>query len=408
MNTIPLQRGLTGWKHVKSQAMERYFGPVVTENLSRYIRDYYWPVYIAGTHGWVYAMPGGDFVGNLMTNGEMSVFDRADALIYRMQKSAAARRFRNKISIGAERYLGGIGGLCYAFATDDAVLAAETGGKMNRWPNNSKIGPAANAIGNAIDLWTSATQPVAGAAAGAAPGGVAYTSSSTGAAPYTNPASAETGHFRAARFQANVANMTLMMYDRLFGCAKTMNSTANEAVTGVPTRYQSAISTDDDYAGGNFLTISNPTTVLAATAHNWVAGGAGNGGCTFTNAAGTVGQNLLQVTGVSACVLRGVDIAANSPGWFAALGSGQVGIKALTKMECSALVATGTIDFIIGHGIAWIPCYAANMMYVEDGLYGAGPRLPHIEDNACLAFMEMNKSATTTTTYTGEYSTIGE
>ena len=398
MNTIPLQRGLTGWKHVKSQAIERYFGAEIVENLSRHMRDFYWPIYVQGTNGWVYAMPGGDFVGNLMTNGEMSVFDRADAFIMSLQRAAQARTFRNKLGMNVERAVSGLGGLCYAFASDDAVLAAETGGKGQLF-SFTKTGTASNAIGNAEDLWIAVGMPNSGAGGSAAPGGSVPDNTFTGAIKYVNPASAGTGHFRSAEVMSSVLNNTLLLNDRLFSVAKTMNSTATEAVTGVPTRYQDQVSTELDYIGGNFCYPFVPTTVLPATAHNWTV-------CQYTDQDGNIGNSFDSMTGVSACSIGGVDCVAQA--WFLQLAAGDVGVKALTQMQCSALVATGTIDFVVAHPIAMIPCYAANVIWVRDALYGQGPRMPHIEDNACLSFLEMPKPATTATTYSGQLVTVAE
>ncbi|WP_311965189.1 hypothetical protein, partial [Acinetobacter baumannii] len=60
---------------------------------------------------------------------------------------------------------------------------------------------------------------------------------------FDNPSSG-TLHLIGADFSASVANNAVMLYDRIFDVAKTMNSTATEAVTGVPTRYQSTVWTD--------------------------------------------------------------------------------------------------------------------------------------------------------------------
>jgi hypothetical protein len=88
-----------------------------------------------------------------------------------------------------------------------------------------------------------AFEEFAGAAGAAAPGGTVWSSGNTGGMIY-NTTSANSGHFVTGYCSANVASMTALLYDRLFSVAKTMNSTANENVTGVPTRYQSTTSTN--------------------------------------------------------------------------------------------------------------------------------------------------------------------
>jgi hypothetical protein len=284
----------------------------------------------------------------------------------------------------------------HAFASMSALIAAGTGGKAQSLMYN-KAGVASNAIGNCIDLWTLGNFPTAGAAGAAAPGGSSPTSASAGALLYGNPATANGGHFVTAWPTASVANNTLLMYDRLFAVAKTMNSSATEAVSGTYARYQNLTAGADDFVGGTFCFPSSPTTVLAATAHNWTV-------CQYTSQANTT-SNFPSIAGVSASVKNGVDLAAGN--WFMPLASGDVGIKALKQMQCSALVATGTIDFVLGHPIAFMPCPIANLICVVDGINTAF-NLERIYDNAALAFLEMPKPATTATTYSGQIRIVAE
>lgn len=391
MNNIELQPGLPNWRPTNSQHLVQWLGEDATQRLSRSMEKFYHPISVHGVPGNVYAMPGGDFCGKILTNGEMSAVNRLHESLQRERKFGSRHWARNNKQLGA-------------FASADAVIAALTGGK-GQFFTYAKTGVASNAIGNCIDLWTALTsQPTAGAAGAIAGAGTAFTNASPGALPYVNPANANTGHFLVGEVTASVVNNTLLLYDRLYAVAKTMNSTANEAVTGVPTRYQSGTSTNADYIGGNFLFPSVPTTVLPATAHNWTAGGGAGVGCTYTNQA-SAAANLPVIAGVSACVLRGMDLVAQS--WFMPLAAGDVGVKALTNFACSALVATGTIDFVIGHPIAFMPCPAANLVCVRDGLRSA-LNLTAIFDNAALAFLEMPKPATTATTYSGLITSVAE
>jgi hypothetical protein len=86
--------------------------------------------------------------------------------------------------------------------------------------------------------------------------------------------------------------------------------------------------------------------------------------------------------------------------WFAPLESGDVGIKALTQMQCSALVATGVIWFMIGHPLGFMSFPVINSMMPFDWLTNRN-QAPRVFNNACLAFLEPTKPATGTTTYTG-------
>lgn len=379
-------------KHTHSDRLERWLGPANVRCLSRNMRDFYWPIAVHGVPGAVYAMPGGDFVGEIKAGQEMSAVDRAIDLARRMRRSNLVRHAKTRHQLNA-------------FASLSALIAAATGGKAANM-NFNKVGVASNAVANAVDLWRSAGVPAAGAVGAAAPGGTVPTSASTGALPFPNAvANANSSHFVKAEPTATVAGNSLLLYDRLFAVAKTMNSTAIEGVTGVPTRYQSQTSTNEDYIGGNFC-FPSVTTVLANTAHNWLAGDTGspNQGCTYFDQGG-VQSAFSQMTGIAACVAQGVDLSVNN--WFMTLASGDVGVGRLGTLQCSAAVATGAMDFVIGHPIAFMPCPVANMVCTIDGINSAF-NLTRVYDNACLAFLEMPKPATTATTYSGSVMTVSE
>jgi len=68
-------------------------------------------------------------------------------------------------------------------------------------------------------------------------------------------------------------------------------------------------------------------------------------------------------------------------------------------------VATGTLYFVIGHPIAWMPCPIANLVCVVDGINTAF-NLARIFDNACLSFLEVIKPSVTATTYNGSFTAV--
>lgn len=368
--------------HTHSQRLERWLGAAAVDSLSRASREFYWPIAVHGVPGAVYAMPGGDFVGEIRAGQEMSAVDRAMGWLARERKRVVTRAGHLRRQAGA-------------FGSLDALVAAATGGKKQEL-FFQKAGVLANAIGSANTLFRVGASPVAGAAAAAAPGGTVPTSATAGALPFVNPANANTNHFVAGYAAAQNPSNTLLLYDRLMAVAKTMNSTATEAVTGVPTRYTNT-AVGDDYIGGNFC-FTEVGTVLPATAHNWTV-------CQYTDQAGNTANAFGSVAGVSAGVSSGLDFAAFT--WFFPLASGDVGVKALTQMQCSALVATGTIDFVVGHPIAYLPCPLANMICVVDGVYTAF-NLTKIFDSACLALLEMPKPTTGATNYTGQITVVAE
>jgi deoxyribodipyrimidine photolyase-like uncharacterized protein len=90
------------------------------------------------------------------------------------------------------------------------------------------------------------------------------------------------------------------------------------------------------------------------------------------------------------------------------LASGDVGIKALSQMQCSAAVATGTIDFVVAHHIGFMPVWLANNLCLIDTVTTAVDQLQNIYDNACITAIETTKPATTAVTYSGIIKYVGE
>lgn len=383
--------------HVHSGQIERWLGREETERVSAAARSFYWPVAVHGVPGDVHVMPGGDFAGRLDAGSEASALDRAADILNRERVRRAARLARHAVVLDRGKLLWPTAD---AFTSLSAIVAAKTGGKgCDMW--FAKAGVASSAIGGSMDLWGAAGLPAAGAAGSAAPGGKVWSNADAGTMGFVNAvANANTSVFISGYVTGSVIANTLLLYDRLMSVVKTMNSTATEAVTGVPTRYTSQTTTNKDYIGGNFCFPSNPTTVLAATAHNWTV-------CQYTDQGGNTAQSFPSATGISACPVRQIDLAVGSGSWFMPLASGDFGVKALTQMQASAAVATGTIDFVVGHPIAWLACPVANMVCNVDGINTAFSLAP-VFDGAALALLEAPKPATTATSYSGQVSTVSE
>jgi hypothetical protein len=368
-----------------SGQLERWLGPATIERMSHSMKNWYGPpIAVAGVPGNVWAHKGGDFRGKILAGKEASALDIAQAKV---------RKFKNRLTAAFHKtarqqiYQANAG-----FASFADLVAEATAGKRQFY-QFSKNG-ATGVVSATSSLWRLGASPPAGALGAAAAAGTAYTKASTGAFPFNN-VSTDTQHLTAAYPLSTVAGNTLLLHDRLFAVAKTINSTATEAVTGVPTRYQSSTTTNPDYIGGNFLAVVVGGTALAATAHNWTV-------CLYTNQAGTAAQTLPSLTGNASAIVDRLDHPLGQ--WYAPLATGDTGIKLLTQMQCSALVATGVIDFMIGHPIAFFPCNIANAVCTFDGIMTSF-NLVRIFDDACLSFLEVCKSATTATTYTGQFET---
>lgn len=353
--------------------LERWLGAERVEQLSRSMKGWHGPpIHLLDCPGSVRVCADGDFVGPFERGFFASAADAFEGHL---------RRFGRKL---------GTSQLNAGFASISDALSRASGGFRQAINGNIAKSGATGVVGVTSSLWRLGAQPAAGGAPGAAPGGTAFTKATTGAMAFANPSSG-TLHLTGADFSSSVINNSLLLYDRLFGVVKTMNSTSTESVTGVPSRYQGTTAGDADYAGGNFLTIEVGGTALASTAHNWTT-------CLYTDQDGNTGATLPSVTGNSGAIVDRLDQPANT--WFCPLASGDSGIKALTQMRCSAAVATGVIWFVIGHPIGIMSFPVINSLLPFDWLTNRD-QAPRIFDDACLALYELVKPATTATTYNG-------
>lgn len=360
-----------------SQRLEKWLGTERVENLSRSARGWYGPpIALLDVPGGIKVHGDGDFSGR---------FDRGYAACALDSLRDASRRYFK--AIGKRQY----GTLNTGFGSISDALSEAAAGKlfMLAGGNINRAGTT-GVVAATNSLWRVGAQPGAGAAASAAPGGTVPTSASTGALGFPNPSGTDTTHLTGADMVSTVAAMSLLLYDRIFAVVKTMNSTGTEAVSGVPTRYTSTVAGATNSAEGNFL-FMEAGTALAATAHNWTV-------CKYTSQGGTTGQSMPSLTGNSGNIVNRLDMPTGS--WFSPLVAGDTGMTALTQMQCSALVATGAIDFVIGHPIGVMALPIANMMMPFDWLTNR-QQVPRIFDSACLALLELSKSATTATTYSG-------
>ena len=358
--------------------LERFLGPDQVAKIATSMRDWYGPpIPVAHCYSPIFATPGGDFHGVLQAGKFGTLLD------YHLAK--LERAYRRWVRRGGATLHAG-------FSSFSDLVAEYSAGKRNIWPVQ-KVGTTGVA-GVTNSLWRVGNQPAAASAPSNAPGGTVPTDATTGALTFTNPTGGDTQHFLQANILSSVAGMTLLLYDRIFEVNKTMNSASTESVTGVPSRYQSTTATAADYIGGNFLFVE-VQTALAATAHNWTT-------CTYTDQGGAA-STLPSLTGNASAIINRLDHPTGQ--WFAPLETGDVGVRALTQMQCSAAVATGAIAFVIGHPIAWIPCPLANYLFPTDGLRGP-LTLARVFDDAALALLEVCKSATTATTYAGTLETV--
>jgi len=382
--TIRFQDGVK-LRPVHSDRLERWLGTEKVEYLSHQFRDWYGPpVHLLDVPGSVRVAAGGEFVGPF-EHGMFATY--ADFVADRLRRAWRELGRTNPALLNA------------GFSSiSDALSRASQGYTQQLGGNIQKAGPT-QVVGSAHSLWRVGNSPAAGGAGAAAGAGTAHVKSDTGAMPYNNPA-AGTLHLTGADFSCSVINNALMLYDRLYSVAKTIASVSNESVTGVPTRYQSSTTTAVDYAGGNFLFMEVGATAYANTVHNWgVAGGANE--CLYRNQAdtdNTVMPVLAGNPGGVATIADRFDMPVQN--WFAPLAAGDVGVKDLAQMRCSASVATGTLNFVIGHPIGVMAFPIINILLPFTWLTERN-LAPRIIDNACLALFVLPAPATTAITAGG-------
>lgn len=368
-----------GGRGVHAGKLERWLGAEKIDKLVADMRGWYGPpINIRDVPGSVWITGDGDFIGDFGRGAFASALDNLRDHLKQFWARVERERAFRELAFGV------------GFSSISDALARASAGYSQTLNGGTILKTGALATATATgSLWRVGVAPAAGATSAAAPGGAAPTSATTGACVFNNPGSGTT-HLIGADFSASLVNSTLLMYDRIFNVAKTMNSTAAENVTGLPTRYQSTVASDPDYAGGNFLFPEVGGTVLANTAHSWTG--------QYTNQAGTTAQVLPTTAGFAACQVDRLDIAGNP--WFLPLAAGDIGVKALTRMQCSALVATGVLNFVIGHPLGFMAFPVASSFLPFDWLTNR-ELAPRIFDNACIAFIEPTKPAGTACNYLG-------
>jgi hypothetical protein len=364
-NTLDIDRYLV--RATPAQKLERWLGAEEVESISKRMKGWYGPpVPIAGVPGRVYACGDGDFCGPIKGGYYGNLVD------YIAGRVRKATRLRH-------------GSLNAGFTSlSDMISEATVNSKKQVW-TYQKVGVAAPAIGSSQWLWRQGTLPSTASVAAAAPGGTAYTRTSAGALEQFNAASGDTLHFVNWIGTNTLAGGTsLMLVDVLWGANFNMATSGNVAVTGVPTRYQTATT-----APGNFIS-GNVTTVLNATANNLTL--------TYVDQDGSAAEagSALAIR-VSSAVGT---IPYTQPTWYYPLNAGDTGLRNITNHNLSA-AATGNVDQMIAHPIALLPAAGvANQSVVLDGI-NSSFNLERIYDDAALTFIEYFKSATTATTYAG-------
>jgi hypothetical protein len=316
----------------------------------------------------VYLHGGGEFTGPIAGGAVGSLAEYAYERVARAMRQTARRQL---VSANA------------GFASlSDLISEATVGGKAQELMY-SKSGVALPAVAASADLWGVGAMPVAGANAAAAPGGTNFTNATTGALFSANPAGGDTLHLTTWIGLATTAN-SLLLYDRLWAANINHATTAN-TVTGTLARYNGTTGS----AAGNFLS-GRVTTALGVTAHTITV--------TYVDQAGNAAEaTSAQTVRVSSAVQT---TPLTQPQWFVTLNAGDSGLRNVTSLALSA-ASTGNVDWFIGRQLAVLPMLVANLGGILDGINSAFS-LVRILDNACLSLLQLQSTATTATTFTGQ------
>lgn len=358
-----------------SQRLERWIGPETVDLIVERMKGWYGPpVALAGVPGRVYATKDG-FCGPIKGGYFAGLADYSTARFKSVMRQAALRS-RYQLNAG--------------FASlSDLILEATTGGKKQVLAYQ-KVGVAQPAVAASAWLWRVGTMPTLAAVAAVAPGGTVYTRATTGALKQDDAGAGDQLHFVNWIGVSNVAQATaLMLVDNLWAASFNYNTSGNVTVTGVPTRYQTAL-----LAPGNFMS-GDVTTVLGATAQNVVI--------TYVDDAGNAAEaSAALAIRVSSAVQT---IPHTAPVWFIPLNAGDRGLRNITIFNLSA-ASSGFVDRMIAHPLAILPGVGvANQPFILDGINSAF-NLERIYDGAALALMEWFKSATPAATYSGQITLV--
>ena len=363
----------TQWgPHAHSDRITRWLGAECAERLSRAMRGYHDPTPqpIANVPGAICVNSDGEFVGRMVTGYE------AD-LQQRMRDALQRRAILQSIRFGkATRQHGG-------FASLSDLIAEATQSGKSQYFTLAKTG--VTGVANVANtLWDVGAVPAAGGTSAAAAGSTPD-NTTVGGLLQANAAGGDTLHFIGATMTATVGNNLLLMYDRYFQANHNI-ATDPQSITGVSSRYQ------DTTSKGTFITVAVTTALGAGTPTLTL---------TYMDQDGNTAEAATAQTIVGSAIARRFPFATSvGNGWFIPLNSGDTGVRKLTNSDLSA-ASTGNIDLVLGKPLVWIPTPIANQGVIIDGINSAF-NMVRIIDNACLAFMEINKGATTATSYNGQ------
>lgn len=364
---------------VHAMRAERWLGSSLAGVLDA-TKPFYHPIPVAGCPGRVWSHKG-DLVGTLRA-GQFGNFTEwaVENAVKRFKRAARSRQLNTGFA-----------------SLSDLINEATTGAKQQNLTMN-KVGLVATSTGNPMSLFFVGQAPTSGNAPAALAGGADCTRTTVGAMGQSDAAGSDTLHLTNFNGVASVAAQTLLLYDRIWNGAPSIAVSTAQTVTMTPARY--ATTGASGTSKGNFCTME-VTTVLPATAHNWTL--------QYVDDSGNAAENTAVQTGVGSGIASRIDL--NSTGitpnqWFFPLNTGDLGISDLTQITLSATLGSGALSLTLGHPLGLFPTPGlANVGFAYD-LINSAFNMQKVEVNACLSWMELNKSATTACTYLGHLTMV--
>lgn len=358
-----------------SQRIERWLGRDLAERISQCAAQNPGarPTPVANVPGRVYVRGDGSFCGPIKGGYFANLADFVEQRTRRIWREFMRRQY-------------GVAAAGFS-SLSDLISEATTGGK-GQMLHFVKAG-AAGVVARSNSLWGVGSVPPIGAAGGTTGTGVARTRTSTGALQQVNAAGGDQLHITTMTVQGSVAGQMLLLYDRLWDMTHTMTVDPRSCdAVNPPTRYQTTA-----LAPGNFIS-GEVTTVLPAATPTITFDYVDESGNNVTGAALS--------TIASAAAVNTIPFTA--PNWCYPLTAGDLGARSLQNsanaVNLSAAMASGVVTWFVGHPLAFVPMPAANVPVIIDGINSAF-NLERVYDDACLAFLELAKSATTATNWWG-------
>lgn len=268
----------------------------------------------------------------------------------------------------------------------DLVSEATAGGKLQQlFFSKTGVTGVANVSST---LWYEGTIPAAGSTSvPALAAGANVTKATQGAmGPQENAAGGDQLHLAGGFALASVAQMTLLLLDRIWHGSPITNDTSAQTVTMTPSRYATT--------GAGGLSKGNVMFVEVAAA---LTSGGGIVTITYVDDEGNAPETTTY-TGVSGAIAKRLEHI----GIFIPLNAGDVGISDIQQWQRAATApSSGTLALVLAHPLMWIPgSLVANGGSMVDGI-NANFNLMRVYDDAALMLLEAIKNATTATTYYG-------